>query len=51
MAKSANKLDLQSLFWVHFDRRRTREMGGNADPLRRFRFFIGTCWLVMSRGH
>jgi hypothetical protein len=32
MAKSANKLALQTLLWGHFDRRRTREMGGNADP-------------------
>lgn len=32
MAKSLNKVNLQSFFWTHFDRQRTREMGGNVVP-------------------
>lgn len=33
MAKSLNEWELQALLWVHFDWRRTREMGGNVRPL------------------
>ena len=33
MSKSVNEWELQSVFWTHFDRKRTREMGGD---IRRF---------------